>query len=140
MISTLKATNGTNGNGHKGSNGKGNGRGPGKNRISNDSGDGNGKPAGKGGKQSGGSRGPCAADIELAVQRWETAKAQAKELYSTADTLESELVSALGVGGSLTLTDGRVVRIVNNFVDANGTVKMKHFGLAGVRQFELKIK
>jgi hypothetical protein len=84
--------------------------------------------------------GPNPAEVELLVQQWEAKKAAAKELYSAADELESQLLQAIGVGGSIQMSDNRIVRVVDNFIDANGNVKAKHFGLAGVRRFELKCK
>src|SRR5579859_7622398 len=63
---------------------------------------------------------PCAADVELTVQRWESIRAQAKELYEEADHLEQQIITALSVGGSLVLSDNRTVRVVDNFRDAAG--------------------
>ena len=109
---------------------------------------GNGKSNGRNGSNGHGSNGHgngkanrlTAAECELRIQQFEKRKAAAKELYDEADRLERELIEALGDGGSLSLTDGRTCRVVNNFIDASGRPKAKHYGLAGVRILELKIK
>lgn len=80
------------------------------------------------------------AELELRLQRWEKLKAEAKSLYSEADLLEQELISQMGPSGSIVLSDSRVLRVVNNFIDKNGQPKMKHYGLAGVRMYEIAVK
>jgi len=116
------------GNGHKGTNGKANGNGSGSNGNGHH-GTGNGNPVRL-----------SAAEVELKVQQFEKHKAAAKEQYEAADRIEQELIESIGVGGSVTLGDNRTARVVNNFVDASGAPKVKHFGLAGVKMFDLKIK
>jgi hypothetical protein len=114
------------GNGHKSN---GNGR---------HSGNGNGHLSGK--RSCSGSRGPCAADIELQIQRWQQAKADAKALYNAADAIEQEVIAAIGGGGSLQLPGGQTVTIDDNFIDKNGAVKTKAYTVAGVKRFEINVK
>ena len=113
--------NGRGGNGHNGTNGKASGNGS------------NGNGTGK-------SIRPSAAEVELMVQQYEKHKAAAKGEYGAADQIEQRLIQSIGVGCSVTLGDNRTARVVNNFVDASGQPKAKHYGLAGVKIFDLKIK
>jgi hypothetical protein len=130
----------TAGNGHTGSsngndrNGKTNGRG-------NGHGNGHsGKPAANGKPNGNGHSKRCAADIQLLANSWESAKTSAKMYYSQADQIEAQLIDILGVGGSLLMKDGRMVRVKDNFRDASGQPKVKAFAMAGVKLCEVEIK
>ncbi len=93
------------------------------------------RPSGKPAPQK-----PCAAELELLAQRWEAVKAQAKQYYSEADRIEEQLIAAVGVGGVLQLSDGRRLRVKDNFRDAAGNAKLKAFTVAGIKLAEVEVK
>ena len=99
------------------------------------------KPAGAG---VGGNRpaGANPAAVELMAQKWEATKAQAKALYAAADLLEEELISTVGAGGLVRLSDNRVLQIVDNFTDKTGAPKNKAYAKApqAVKRFAVELK
>lgn len=76
--------------------------------------------------------------IELRVARMLSAKAKAKSLYEECDRIEAELIAAIKT--DVTLGDGRVVRVKNNFIDANGAAKNVAFKPCGVKMWEIVVK
>lgn len=132
----------TNGNGGKnrisggkagGKNGNGNGRGNG-HKASGSNGNGHHS------KSNGKHLRLSMAEVELKIQQFEKVKTAAKAGYMEADRLEAEIIQALGVGKSLTLTDGRLARVVDNFRDAQGNPKIKAYKPCGVKLAEVEIK
>ena len=79
-------------------------------------------------------------EVELLVMEYEETKAKAKQLYDQCDRIEQRLISALGLTQQVTLGDGRTVRVDDNFVDKNGQPKLKAWGMAGIKRFEIAVK
>jgi hypothetical protein len=125
VVSSLEApannrTRGTNGNGgHKGTNGKANGNGH----------HGNGKAVRI-----------SAAEVELKVQSWEKKRADAKALYSEADMIERQLIESLGTNCTIAISNGRTVKINDNFLDKAGQPKNVSYKPCGVKRFEIEVK
>jgi hypothetical protein len=113
----------------------------GRTAIGNSNGNGSGRSANVGsGSQPAPENRPCNATLELMAQQWEAAKATAKFHYTEADRIEQELIAAVGVGGLLPLSDGRTLRVKDNFRDAAGNPKIKAFSMAGVKLCEVEVK
>ena len=129
-VNRITSKSNGNGNGHSHSNGNGHSNGSRLNGSGNSSSQGKPSKAGQ----------PCAAELELLAQRWESVKAAAKQAYAEADQIEQQLIESIGVGGMLPLSDGRTLRVKDNFRDAAGNPKVKHYALAGVKLSEVEIK
>lgn len=78
-------------------------------------------------------------EVQLRVDRLTHAKATAKALYEECDRIEAELIAMLGKD-SATLSDGRVVKVKNNFFDAAGNPKNVAFKPCGVKLNEIVVK
>lgn len=130
-ISPQLPAGGSDGGGHVGGNG---GSGNGGGRLSGQSSQ--SQPANVPANQSR----PCDASLELLAQRWESLKATAKAAYAEADLVEQELIQSLGVGGSVLLTDGRVLSVNDNFIDRHGQPRNVAYKPCGVRRFEVAVK
>lgn len=83
---------------------------------------------------------PCAAELELLAQRLEQHRSAARQAYAEADLIEAELISRIGVGGSVLLTDGRRLAVNDNFMDKNGQPRNVAYKPCGVRRFEVTVK
>jgi hypothetical protein len=81
-----------------------------------------------------------AAEIELLAQKMEASKNAGKALYKESDRTAAEIIKAVGVGGKLTLSDGRTLFVNDNYLDKAGNVKLKCAGIAMVSRFEVEIK
>lgn len=80
------------------------------------------------------------ARAEIIARKYEELRAQAKSCYDECDRLEAELIGLLPVGETVVMSDGRNLKIADNFIDANGQPKNIAWKPAGVRRFEIKIK
>lgn len=69
------------------------------------------------------------------VKQMVRARDRAKALYKQADELESQLLDAVRVDETFTMSDGRTVTLVDNFVGGNVAYKA-----AAVRQFEFIVR
>ena len=78
--------------------------------------------------------------IEEKVKELELLKAHAKNLYAQVDELQNQLIEKMGIDVPYELSDGRVAKIHNNFVDKDGNPKNVAWGHGSVRLYELKVK
>lgn len=78
-------------------------------------------------------------DVSLRVERMLAAKEKAKSLYAECDRIEAELIAAIG-STVVTLSDGRTVRVNNNFIDKNGKPKNVAYKVCGVKLLEVVVK
>jgi hypothetical protein len=82
-------------------------------------------------------------DVTALVKRLERRKALAKRAYDECDQIEAELIRRINETGSGTgcwfLTDGRMARVVDNFVDKHGQPRLKAWGHAAVKRFEIEV-
>lgn len=78
------------------------------------------------------------ADLAAKASRMLQLKDQAGELYRQADALLSELVSELGVGRSLALSEGVQFEIVDPFVDQHGQ-PTKHWRHVPVSRWDYRV-
>lgn len=78
--------------------------------------------------------------IENLILRHEKVKNKAKELYGKADEIQEKLIKIMGVEKKITLNDGRVAVIHNNFTDKDGNPKNVAWKPCGVKLYELKVK
>jgi hypothetical protein len=139
----IRPTRQTASNGHasNGSNGhRGNGNGQPKplvNRLNgNGTTNGNGSLAGK----PAASHRLCDAEAEILARQLEAEQAAAKAHYAEADRLQDQLIAALGIGTAIVLSDGRTLRIKDNFVDAAGNPRNVSYRPCGVKRFEVVVK
>ena len=78
--------------------------------------------------------------IEKLILKHEQVKNKAKELYGKADEIQDKLIKVMGVEQKITLTDGRIAVIHNNFTDKDGNPKNVAWKPCGVKLYELKVK
>jgi hypothetical protein len=64
---------------------------------------------------------------------------EGRECYAKSDELDIKIKDIVGVGGSLVLPNGQVLRVVDNFRDASGAPKLKAFGAAMVSLWSIKV-
>ena len=98
---------------------------------------------------------PCAAEVELLVQQMERLSSEAKERYAASDVIEQKLIAMLAGGktnldalavlaarqaDSVTLSDGRTVKLTSKFFSADGSTKPKGWGMAGIQAVEIVVK
>jgi hypothetical protein len=83
---------------------------------------------------------PNPHEMALLWQQCEEAYQKGRELYAQSDAFEDRIIAAVGVGNSIVLPNGQVLRVVDNFLDASGMPKRKHYAPAGVSRFEVKVK
>jgi hypothetical protein len=76
-------------------------------------------------------------EIELLVLELEAKKAQAKAIYAECDDIENRLIANIGPTGKVTMGDGRVARIKNNFILKNGEMVNVAWKPCGVRLYEV---
>lgn len=79
-------------------------------------------------------------ELELLILEHEEAKAKAKALHERCDQIEQTLIANLSLQASLTLSDGRVARIEDNFTDKHGNPKNVSWKPCGVKRFEIAVK
>lgn len=64
---------------------------------------------------------------------------QGRECYAKSDELDMKIKDIIGIGGSLVLPSGEILRVVDNFKDAHGVPKFKAVGIAMVSQWSIKV-
>ena len=64
---------------------------------------------------------------------------QGRECYAKSDELDMKIKDIIGIGGSLVLPSGEILRVVDNFKDAHGVPKFKAVGIAMVSQWTIKV-
>jgi hypothetical protein len=82
----------------------------------------------------------CDAEAEILARQLEAEQAAAKAHYAEADRLQDQLIAALGIGTAIVLSDGRTLRVKDNFVDANGNPRNVSYRPCGVKRFEVVVK
>ena len=78
--------------------------------------------------------------IEKLILKHEQVKNKAKELYGKADEIQDKLIKVMGIEQKITLADGRIAVIHNNFTDKDGNPRNVAWKPCGVKLYELKVK
>jgi hypothetical protein len=76
-------------------------------------------------------------EAEILVLELESKRAAAKALYSEMDAIEAKLIETLGPTGSLTMGDGRVARVRNNFYAEDGSLRNLQWKSSAFRMLEV---
>ena len=78
-------------------------------------------------------------EIASLVKQAEELRERGKELYAASDDCNRKIMQAIGIGKSLVLPNGLILRVVDNFKNADGTPREKAVGIAMVSQYSVKV-